>query len=343
MLILSHEDLLKSGCFNVPNALEVVENTLKQFSRGEIAFPDKISQIFNEETQDRINCLPATLLPQKICGVKWVAVFPQNPVLHSLPNLNASILLSEIETGYPIAFMDGTLCSDLRTATVSAVAAKYLANPNAETIGFIGSGEQAKMHFLTIKHVLPNLKQCRVASRRNSSEKLFIEQLATFYPDVEFVACNSDYEKSVTDADIVVTAISCQEPILQAHWLKKGVFYSHVGGWEDAYDVPLSMNKIVCDAWDAVKHRTQTISRLYKMGRLQDSDIHADLYEIVAGQKPGRESEAEKIYFNAVGLSYLDVALSYSFYNNAVQGKSDNFAFHKTSVFQNLSRLDVLL
>lgn len=335
MLVLSHKDLLNAGCFDIPAALAVVEDTLLQYSRNEIAFPDKISQIFDEATQNRINCLPATLLPQKICGVKWVAVFPQNPILYNLPNLNATILLSEIVTGYPIAFMDGTMCSDMRTAAVSTVAAKYLARKDSEVIGFIGSGEQAKMHFLMLKHQFPNLKQCKVASRRESSENLFIEQMSTFYPDVEFVACKSCYEKAAKESDIVVTAISCQSPILQAEWLKDGVFYSHVGGWEDAYDVPLSMQKIVCDAWDAVKHRTQTISRLYKAGKLKDENIHADLYEIVAKNKSGRESDTEKIYFNAVGLSYLDVALAYSFYQKAQNHTTHHLDIHKSSIFSN--------
>lgn len=335
MLIFSHNDLISAGCFDIPSALLVVEDALLQYARNEIAFPDKISQIFDEKTQDRINCLPATLIPQKICGVKWVAVFPQNPILHNLPNLNASILLSEITTGYPIAFMDGTMCSDMRTAAVSTIGAKYLARSNSEVIGFIGAGEQAKMHFLMLKHQFPNIKQCKVASRRFSSEKLFIEQMSGFYPDVEFIACESNYEKSARDSDIVVTAVSCQSPILQAEWLKDGVFYSHVGGWEDAYDVPLSMQKIVCDAWDAVKHRTQTISRLYKAGRLFDKDIYADLYEIVSGAKSGRENDEEKIYFNAVGLSYLDVALSYSFYKKAKENASFELNMHQTTIFNN--------
>lgn len=335
MFVLSHNDLLNAGCFDIPCALAVVEETLLQYSRNEIAFPDKISQIFDEVTQNRINCLPATLLPQKICGVKWVAVFPQNPILYNLPNLNATILLSEIETGYPIAFMDGTMCSDMRTAAVSTVAAKYLARKDSEVIGFIGSGEQAKMHFLMLKHQFPNLKQCRVASRRESSENLFVEQMSAFCPDIEFVTCKSCYEKAAKGADIVVTAISCQAPILQADWLKDGVFYSHVGGWEDAYDVPLSMQKIVCDAWNAVKHRTQTISRLYKEGKLKDENIYADLYEIVAGKKSGRVTETEKIYFNAVGLSYLDVALAYSFYKKALNNTVLHLDIHKSSIFSN--------
>lgn len=329
MLTISHEDIVKSGGFNIPQAIDVTQKALLAFEAERILYPDKVSQIFEESTQNRINCLPATLFDDKVCGMKWVAVFPTNPTLHGLPNLNATILLSEIETGYPIAIMDATLCSDLRTAAISAVAARYLAKENAQVIGYIGAGEQARMNFLAMMSVRPSIKTCKVASRTSASEQRFIEQMKQFYPQVEFVACNSVYEKAATESDIIVTAISAQLPLLQASWVKPGAFYSHVAGWEDAYDVPLSMDKIVCDSWESAKHRTQTISRLYKMGRLTDDDIYADLPEIVAGKK-GREFDSEKIYFNSVGLSYVDVALGYQLY----QQVKDNGLGYKMDLYQ---------
>ena len=265
--------------------------------------------------------------------MKWVAVFPTNPQLHGLPNLNAAILLSEIETGYPIALMDATLCSDMRTAAICAVAAKYLAVKNPITIGYIGAGEQARMNFLAMMSVKPSIKVCKVASRTMETEGRFIEQMKVYYPHIDFIACESNYEKAATDSDIIVTAISAQIPILQAVWIKPGAFYCHVAGWEDAYDVPLSMDKIVCDSWKSAKHRTQTISRLYKMGRLTDDDIYADLPDIVAGKK-GRENDGEKIYFNSVGLSYVDVALGYQLYQQVKEkGFGYEMDFHKNSVF----------
>ena len=334
MLTISHDDIIRSGGFNIPQAIDVTQRALQAFAAERILYPDKVSQIFDESTQNRINCLPATLFDNKVCGMKWVAVFPTNPTLHGLPNLNAAILLSEIETGYPIAIMDATLCSDLRTAAISAVAAKYLSVENATTIGYIGAGEQAKMNFLAMMRVRPTIKTCKVASRTSASENRFIEQMKAFYPHVEFVACNSSYEKAATDSEIIVTAISAQLPLLQAAWVKPGAFYCHVAGWEDAYDVPLSMDKIVCDSWNSAKHRTQTISRLYKMGRLTDDDIYADLPDIVAGKK-GREHAKEKIYFNSVGLSYVDVALGYQLY---LQVKEQNLGYsmdlYQKSVFE---------
>lgn len=315
--ILSQDDLIKAGCFNMAAAVKVCEEALREYAEGKVIFPDKISVIFNEETQDRINCLPAGLRSKKVYGMKWVSVFPENPHKQDLPNLSAVVLLSEMVTGFPVAFMEATLCSNMRTAAMSALAAKYLAVENPETIGFIGAGEQAKSHFLAMKTIFPSLKVCKVSSRTEASEMRFVEQMQKFHPDTHFVVCKSDYCAAAKNADIIVTAISGQEKVLQAEWIKDGALYCHVGGLEDDFAVAKKASKIVCDSWNVVKHRTQTISRMYKQGLLADDDIYADLHELVIGEKPGRENNQEFIYYNGVGLSYIDVALANWMYETA--------------------------
>ena len=315
--VLSQSDLVEAGCFDIGFAIRACEDALLQYEHDTVIFPDKVSVVFNADTQERINCLPAGLLEDGIYGMKWVSVFPENPKLHNLPNLSAVTLLSELETGFPVAFMEGTMCSNLRTAAVSAVAAKHLARRETTTIGFIGAGEQAKTHFLALKHVIPSIKTCRVASRTDASEKAFIAQMSRFYPDVEFVPCGGCYEKAARNAGIIVTAISGQTPILKADWVSAGALYIHVAGLEDEYAVAQKAEKIVCDDWSVVKHRTQTISRMYQAGLLTDESIYADLHEIVSGKKPGRENDREFIYFNAVGLSYIDVMLAGRMYRRA--------------------------
>ena len=312
--ILTQSDLIDAGCFDFLSAIHITEKTLISYAKGEVIFPDKVSVVFDESTQERINCLPAGLKDEKIYGMKWISVFPQNPYLRNLPNLSAVILLSELETGFPIAFMEGTLCSNIRTAAMSDIAAKHLAKPNPHIIGFIGSGEQAKSHFLAMKSVFPSINVCRISSNSAASEEIFIRQMQQYYPDTTFTAYHEDYEKAIMGADIIVTAISGQEPILKADWINRGVFYSHVGGYEDEYAVANKADKIVCDDWEVVKHRNQTISRMYKQNLLKDSDIYANLYEIVAGHKPGRQNLEEFIYYNGVGMSYVDVALAYWMY-----------------------------
>ena len=314
---LSQEDLLDAGCFDIRMAIEVAEKAMLAFEDHRIMFPEKIVQIFNQASQDRINCLPATLLDEKICGAKWVSVFPRNPKRFDVQNLSAIFLLSEIETGFPVAVMEGTLASNMRVAAIGGVAAKHLARKDSKSIGFIGAGEQAKMHLLAMKVVRPGIKECRVAAKTAIEEEQFIDQLSPLLPDMTFIRANTVARDAMQGADILVTATSAQAPLLKAEWMKPGAFYSHIGGWEDEYAVAQQCDKIVCDDWETVTHRTQTLSRMYAEGLLSHNDIHADLHELVSKHKSGRESDDERIYFNAVGLAYVDIALAHAMFKRA--------------------------
>lgn len=298
---------------------KVIEDALMKFLKGDVLFPDKISQIFDKDTQNRINCMPASMIGNdKVSGMKWVSVFPTN-ASKGVQNVTGIMILSELNQGFPIAVIDGTLTTKMRTSAVGCVAAKYLAPSTVETIGIIGSGEEARMHFALLKHIFPTIKECRVSSRSSTSEETFISIFENITKDVHFIACGNDSYKCASDADIIVTAISGQAPVLKSKDITKGGLYIHVGGWEDEYGVALKANKIVCDDWEASKHRTQTICRMYKSGVLTDSDIYANLPDLISGRKKGREDDNEFIYFNSVGLSYIDVALANFIYKEASQ------------------------
>jgi ornithine cyclodeaminase/alanine dehydrogenase-like protein (mu-crystallin family) len=248
--------------------------------------------------------------------MKWVSVFPSNAP-KGVQNVTGIMLLSELETGFPIAVIDGTLSTKMRTAAVGCTAAKYLAPSKVETIGIIGAGEEARMHFTLLKHMFQTIKECRVSSLNTEIEQGFIDKFKDIVPDVKFVTCNNDSHLCATGADIIVTAISGQSPVLKAADITKGGLYIHVGGWEDEYGVAQKANKIVCDEWEVVKHRSQTLCRMYKEGLLKDEDIHANLSELIAGTKVGRENDDEFIYFNSVGLSYIDINFANYIYEEA--------------------------
>ena len=331
----SQEDLLASGCLDVRMAMQAAEEALLAFNRGEVMFPDKIVQIFNDDTQERINCLPATFTEQNVCGMKWVSVFPPNPVKHGIQNLSAVIILSEIEHGFPIAFMEGTLCSNMRVGAMGAIAAKYLACPDSHSIGLIGAGEQAKMHLIAMKTAVPSLRDGRVVAKTPAEEEQFIQEMSPILPDMTLVATDTNLQAAAEGADILVTATSAQAPLLRADWMKPGAFYSHVGGWEDEYAVAQCCDKIVCDDWDTVKHRTQTLSRMYQDGELRDEDVYANLVQIVTGEKPGRENADERVYFNAVGLAYTDIAIAYAMYQRASEaGFGQDLRIQKEMIFE---------
>ena len=333
---LSQTDLLEAGCLDMKMAMDAAGKGLMAFDDGRVLFPEKIVQIFNQETQERINCLPATFLERKICGAKWVSVFPPNPARYGVQNLSATIILSEIEKGFPVAVMDGTLCSNMRVAAMGALAASHLARKNSEIIGFIGAGEQSKMHLIGMKTVFPGLKVCKVSAKTHDEELKFIKEMKEIFPDMEYVSAETNGKNAIEGADIIVTGTSAQAPLLKAEWIKKGVFYSHIGGWEDEYAVAQGCDKIVCDDWETVKHRAQTLSRMYKENLLEDEDIYCNLVDIASGRKKGRENDSENIYFNAVGLSYVDIAIAIAMFDRASEnGVGMDLPLQDRMIFEN--------
>lgn len=313
---ISQEDVAAIFKGNADAIYGIIEDSFKKYLADDIIMPDKISQIFDEASQNRINCMPATLIDEKICGMKWVSVFPSNAP-KGVQNVTGIMLLSELETGFPIAVIDGTLSTKMRTAAVGCTAAKYLAPSKVETIGIIGAGEEARMHFTLLKHMFPTIKECRVSSLNTEIEQGFIDKFKDIVPDVKFVTCNNDSHLCASGADIIVTAISGQSPVLKAADITKGGLYIHVGGWEDEFGVAQKANKIVCDEWEVVKHRSQTLCRMFNEGLLKDEDIYANLSELIAGTKVGRENDDEFIYFNSVGLSYIDINFANYIYEEA--------------------------
>jgi N-[(2S)-2-amino-2-carboxyethyl]-L-glutamate dehydrogenase len=338
---LSQEDLLESGCLDFELAIEAAESALLAHRDGDVIFPEKVVQIFDEETQKRINCLPATLLKENVCGMKWVSVFPPNVSDFGVQNLTALFILSETERGFPLAVLEGTLASNVRVGAMGGLAARHFAPSEPRTIGFIGAGEQAKMQLLAMKTVCASLEQCRVAAKSPEEERQFVDQLGPIIGDMEFVEAGAEPARAIKGADIVVTATSAQAPLLKAGWVKPGSLYSHVGGFEDEYAVARQSDKIVCDEWGTVKHRTQTLSRMYKDGELSDEDVYADLVEVVAGAKPGRESDDERVYFNAVGLAYVDVAIALAMYRRATEaGKGRELTMQDAMIFEHARMAD---
>lgn len=307
----TNEDMAKAALVSRVSAmLDHLKQGFIAYQEGEVILPEKSSQILDEDNQSRVNCMPCTVPGIGISCVKLVSVFPDN-VLKGLPNVSGMILVLNSDDGSPVAILDAGFPTALRTALVGALAAKHLAISQPRSIGVIGSGEEALMHLFVFAKLYPSIEVCRVASRNPANEERFASIVNDLFPDLLVTCCGSSYERAATDADIIVTAISGQAPLLKADWVKPGAFYCHVGGIEDEYGVALKADKIVCDSWEALKHRgSPTISHMYRDGVLSDDDIYAELAEIVAGRVPGRESEDEIVYFNSIGLAFADAYMA---------------------------------
>ena len=307
-LLLSRSEVHEAWGGDVDGLVGAVEAGFRAYAAGEVILPDKASQVFDKETQDRINCMPSTVRTLGVAGVKWVSVFPENPSLRGLRNVGGAMVLSSIQDGSTLCVMDASMLTALRTAAVDTLAARYLAKRETSSLALVGTGEQAAYHARLLAAAGSGVA-VRVSGRTAAHADSLASALATEGLDAE--SFGSDMAAAVGGADIIVTAISGQEPVLKADWIRGGALYCHVGGWEDEYAVARRADMIVCDDWHSLKHRgSPTIARMCDEGLLCDEDVYANLAEIVMGEKAGRSDDGQFIYFNAIGLSFVDVAVA---------------------------------
>ena len=324
--LLSRAELKQAWGGDVKGLVDAVEYGFREYAAGRVILPEKASQVFDEATQDRINCMPSTVRGLGLAGVKWVSVFPENPSKRGMRNVGGAMLLSSIEDGSTVAAMDASMLTALRTAAVDALASRYLAKSEVDSVALIGTGEQAAYHARLLAPAGSNV-EVRVSGRTVAHANALAEQLRS--EGIAARSFGSDMATAVRGADTIVTAISGQEPVLKADWLEGGALYCHVGGWEDEYAVAQKADLIVCDNWHALKHRgSPTIARMYKERLLGDKDVYADLHEVVMGKKPGRADDGQLIYFNAIGLSFADVCVAAWLMERAkAQGLGKTFDF----------------
>jgi len=244
-----------------------------------------------------------------LSGVKVVGDFVGNYTV-GLPSELGLLTLLDPATGVPLAIMDATFITACRTGAMTAVGARYLARPDARILGHVGARGTALWNVLLLNLVL-DLAEIRVTSRRPESREAFGRQLraATATP-VRVVATAAE---AFDGADVLVEAsrLTTPEPLLRTGAVRPGAFvvpYGTISAVElDLLDV---MDKVVVDDWrEAQAGQFGALRRHVDTGRLTAQTLHAELGQIVTGDRPGRESPDERILFWHRGLAILDIAV----------------------------------
>jgi len=318
-IYLSQEDVLRSG-IHMRQVLDTVESVLALHDANQVVLPSKVILDLGERERGRINAMPAYLGGEfDICGMKWIAGFPPNPVKHGIPRAHALTILNDAETGVPLAVMDGTYISAMRTGAVTGVGARYLANLASEVIGIIGSGVQARTQIMALQAAIPAVKVVRAYDIREETRDQFLKWVAE-HLDLKCDAADSP-RQAVEGADIVVTVTVADEPIVKDAWLKKGSLFAHVGSYQEEEEaVVFNADKVVVDIWEEVLHRgTPLLARLFHAGKISEARIHANIGAIIRGKKKGRENPDERIFFSPLGLGSEDIGVACVVYRAAKQ------------------------
>jgi alanine dehydrogenase len=243
-------------------------------------------------------------------GVKVVGDFVGNYEL-GLPSELALLLLFDPATGIPRALIDATAITEMRTGAVTAIGAEHLARRDSRRLGHIGARGTAYWNVRLLAHVLPDLEEIRVHSRRVESRTAFAERLTRDLGRPIRVV--DSWEDAVRGADVIVEATRLVEPapLLLTEWIAPGALIIPYGT-VSAVELSLTdiMDKVVVDDWgQAGAGPLGALRRHVDEGKLTAENLYAELGEIVTGERPGRERDDETILFWHRGLSITDIAL----------------------------------
>jgi alanine dehydrogenase len=258
----------------------------------------------------RIGSMSAYIESLGSAGVKIVSTFHENPIKRNLPAISALIVLCDVETGLPRVVMDGTYITMMRTGGISALAAEYLARKDSKIVGIIGAGEQGRGQLLGLREVL-DLDRVYVYDVDRSRMDRFAERM-TMETGLEVMSSGSA-EEVARKADVLATATPSMTPVVFDEWVKPGLHINSVGGssrGEQEIDTKiLKRSKLVVDDFENAS-TLGGIAKPISLGELSREDVHAELGEIAAGEKPGRTSGGEVTVFISSGLAIQDVAIA---------------------------------
>jgi len=298
---------------DMEEALKAVEYAFKLQAEGKAIMPPKLYLNLPEYHGD-FRAMPAYI--DGCAGLKWVSVYSDN-WRQNLPSVMATIVLCDPNTGCPLAIMDGTYITAMRTGAAGGVAVKYLARKGSSVIGMIGAGMQAKTQLLAISEVLPNIEEVKIFDQYRDASLRYAKEVGAklninMHP-VETI-------EEVTEADIVVTTTPSGEPIVKKQHIRSGTHINAIGadapGKQELEVDLLGSAKVVVDDIEQASHSGE-INVPSSEGIIKIGNIHGTLGEVVANIKKGRENDEEITIFDSTGLAVQDIICAKLVYGKA--------------------------
>jgi alanine dehydrogenase len=278
------EDAVR-GLLRMDELIDAMRGALRDLSAGKVEQPMRVVLPIAEH-EGFFGVMPAY---GGALGAKLVTFYPNNQGTHTH---HAMILLFRPETGEPLVTMDGRLITEMRTAAVSAVATDLLARANTPVLAILGSGVQARSHLEALR-VVRDFREVRVWSPRNSGE--FARQFN--------VSAAASAKDAVQGADVIVVATAATSPVLMGEWLAPGAHINAVGAtrpnWRELDDEVLRRARIYVESREAA---TKESGDVIAAGR-----VFAEIGEVLAGTKNGRESGDEITLFKSIGVAVEDI------------------------------------
>ena len=265
-----------------------------------------------------LGMMPAFEGDTGIMGIKVISVFPENQKA-DLSSHQGVILLFDSKNGKLLSIIDAEEVTAIRTAAVSAVATRSLANEDARNLAILGSGVQASRHLEAIS-LVRKIEKAKIWSRDHQhAEQLVRRESGNYNFKVE--ACKT-VQQTVEDADIICTTTAAKEPILSGEWVKQGVHINAVGACTPSsreLDSKLVVrSKLFTDRRESLFNEAGDFLIPKKEGLIREEKIGGEIGEVLLKKVKGRESREEITIFKALGLAVEDLAAGYYVYKKSI-------------------------
>lgn len=308
-VFLSQEDVVAAGGLDMAPTMEVVERALRLHATGQTVLPSKVSihwghDLDSDEREGRIMAMPAYVGGEMdVAGLKWIPSVPANPA-RGLPRGIGMILLSDRQTGLPVALLDGTIVSAMRTGAIGGITARLFANPGTSLVAILGAGVQATTQLKSLELVLP-LEEVRVWDVDAHRARMFCEREER---DGFALTPVGDPGEACRDAPLVVAATMAPEPYVLPEWIAPGGTFLSISSLDPTLELIRQADVLVVDVWEHdIGHPSRPFARALAAGFASRDDV-VELGEVLTGSKPGRTDPSQRVFVSPVGLGIEDVA-----------------------------------
>ncbi len=321
-LLLKKEDMAK--VIEMKEVIDADKEALNIYSNGNKNIPLRIN-LNIENKNGKSLFMPGFSSDAQALGIKIVSVFPDNHK-KGIDNVPATMIMLNEETGCISCMMDGTYLTELRTGAISGLATDLLSKKDSKNFVIIGTGGQAKTQIEAVITVR-NIKNIKVFGRDNQKAKKFVEKMKVeLLSDRDItIEVSQDLEKDISEADIITTVTTSNEPVFNGNMLKKGVHINAVGSYtKEMSEIPkeaiVASDLIYVDTIDAF-----TESGDFHKYHFDKSIVTGELGELIAEKKMGRESDEQITFFETTGNAILDIVVAKKIYEKALKSNLGKF------------------
>ena len=317
ILILGHNDVVR--LLPMTECIEVMSEALSALARGEVSQPLR-TILKPSEVKGVLAMMPAFRAGDTpMFGLKAICVFPGNAAIGKDAH-QGGVLLFSGETGEPLAMVNASAITSIRTAAVSAVATRSLARADASELAIIGAGIQARSHLKAMASVR-SIKRARIASSRLDHARRFATEMqARFTFPIEAFKTP---EAAVRGADLIITATTSREPVIRREWISPGVHINAIGTYSPAAreidTATMAAASLFVDRRESALNEAGDYLIAAKEGAIGPEHIRAELGEVLIGARAGRTSPDEITIFKSLGLAIEDLAAAEHVYRKAQQ------------------------